>query len=71
MRLRASLEELIEVVPIGEENAASSLMIWKRHGVWSRTTIKGKLNGLVRCGRIPRKLIHRGPGDLTMYFRVV
>jgi hypothetical protein len=62
-------DELLDVVPIGEENAVSSRVIWKRFGLWSPTNVKLKLNVLARNGQIERRFIQRGLGGVNLYFR--
>lgn len=38
--------ELLKLVPVGEENAVTGLLLWRQLGMWSAETIKKKLNGL-------------------------
>ena len=60
---------LIDLVPIGEENAATGLVLWKQLGVWSPTSIKHTLNDMAEAGLIERKWVQRGAGDVSLYFR--
>lgn len=48
-------EMLFAAVPIGEENAATSIQIWERVGMWAPVTIRGKLNRLAAEGRVERQ----------------
>jgi hypothetical protein len=34
--------DLLELVPTGEENAVSSLLLWRQLGLWSPVSIKRK-----------------------------
>jgi DNA-binding PadR family transcriptional regulator len=60
---------LIDLVPIGEENAATGLLLWKQLGMWSPTSIKHTLNDMAEAGLIERKRVQRGAGDISFYFR--
>jgi predicted transcriptional regulator len=50
-------DDLIAVIPIGEENAVTSLLLSKHLGVWSNTSIKRKLNELAAAGLVERKRV--------------
>jgi predicted transcriptional regulator len=64
------IEALIKAVPVGKDNAESSIQIWKRLDLWAPITIRSKLNGLVAEGRIERvsRPSHKG-GDAYFYHR--
>ena len=59
-------DDLLAVIPIGEENAVTSLLLSKHLGVWSHTSIKRKLNELAAAGLVERKsgLINARPTSL-------
>ena len=57
--------DLLNLVPIGEENAVSARLIWQQLGLWSPASIKGRLNILAAAGRVHRKK----SGDTSVYFR--
>ena len=61
---------LINLVPVGEENAVSAILIWKRLGMWSPTSIKQNLNALAAAGLIQRKWFQRGAAEFSLYFRL-
>ena len=61
---------LIDLVPVGEENAISANVIWKRFGMWSPTSIKHNLNALAAAGLIQRKRFQRGAVEFSLYFRL-
>jgi len=61
---------LIDLVPVGEENAVSAKLIWKRLGMWSPTSIKQNLNALAAAGLIQRKRFQRGAAEFSLYFRL-
>jgi len=61
---------LIDLVPVGEENAVSAILIWKRLGMWSPTSIKQNLNALAAAGLIQRKRFQRGAAEFSLYFRL-
>jgi hypothetical protein len=45
---------LFAAVRVGEENAETSIQIWKRVGMWAPVTIRDKLRRLAAEGRIER-----------------
>ena len=61
---------LIDLVPVGEENAISANVIWKRFGMWSPTSIKHNLNVMAAAGLIERKRVQRGVAEFSLYFRL-
>ena len=62
--------ELIDIVPVGEENAATGLLLWKQLGMWSPTSIKHTLNDMAAAGLIERKRVQRGFVEFSLYFRL-
>ena len=48
-------DELAKLIPIGEENAVSGLLLWKQLKMWSPMSIKHTLRLMARDGRIERK----------------
>ena len=48
------IETLIGVIPVGAENAETSMQIWRRLDLWAPVTIRDKLNRLAAEGRIER-----------------
>ena len=65
----AIASDLLELVPIGEENAAPGLLLWKLLNMWSPATIKHNLQQMADKGVIERKLVRRGPHETNLYFR--
>ena len=62
-------EALLQLLPIGEENAVSARWIWGVERLWSPATFKTKLNQLANEGLIERKVIARGQNRQVLYFR--
>ncbi|MBR1156637.1 hypothetical protein [Bradyrhizobium sp. JYMT SZCCT0428] len=62
-------DELINSIPIGEENAISALEIWKRVSLWSHVTVKEKLRGMAADGLIERKQVSNAGREAAVYFR--
>jgi len=60
---------LLELVPIGEENAVSGLLLWKQLNMWSPASIKHNLQQMADSGLIERKSVRRGPHETRLYFR--
>ena len=65
----AIASDLLELVPIGEENAAPGLLLWKLLNMWSPATIKHNLQQMADKGVIERKRVRRGPHETNLYFR--
>ena len=61
--------DLLELVPIGEENAAPGLLLWKQLNMWSPASIKHNLQQMADKGVIERKRVRRGPHETNLYFR--
>ena len=62
-------DKLFQVVPIGEENAASIRTIRQNLGLWSTNGIRGNLNWLAERGLICRKLVPAPRWNVTMFYR--
>ncbi|MEH2546018.1 DNA-binding MarR family transcriptional regulator [Bradyrhizobium sp. AZCC 2262] len=62
--------ELAKLIPIGEENAVSGLLLWKQLKMWSPPSIKHTLRAMAREGRIERKQVQRDGRETTLYFRL-
>jgi hypothetical protein len=45
---------LLQLVPLGEENAVTGRAIWEQYGLWSRTGIIRKLNDMAAEGLIEK-----------------
>ena len=65
----AIASDLFELVPIGEENAAPGLLLWKELNMWSPASIKHNLQQMADKGVIERKRVRRGPHETNLYFR--
>ena len=63
-------QALLEIVPVGEENAVSGRLLWKQLGMWSAESIKHKLNQLAAEGLIERRRIVDRSRETSLYFRV-
>jgi hypothetical protein len=66
----ADLTKLWNVIPVGETSAASATAIWKRLGMYARSTVQHQLVWMAGNGRISR-LTHRIPmgGEVRLYYR--
>jgi hypothetical protein len=62
-------DELARLIPIGEENAVSGLLLWKQLKMWSPMSIKHTLRLMARDGRIERKQVQRDGRETILYFR--
>ena len=61
--------DLLELVPVGEENAVPGLLLWKRLNMWSPMSVKHNLQQMTADGLIERKRVRRGPHETNLYFR--
>jgi len=62
-------EDLLSVIPIGEENAVTGHLLWKQLGMWSLAAVKAKLNEMVAEGLIARKRVMREAQQTSLYYR--
>ena len=62
-------DELARLIPIGEENAVSGLLLWQQLKMWSPMSIKHTLRLMARDGRIERKQAQRDRRETILYFR--
>jgi hypothetical protein len=62
-------QAIFEIIPVGQENAASGRLLWKQLGMWSAQSVKHKLNQLAAEGLIERKRILGGAYETSLYFR--
>jgi hypothetical protein len=62
--------DLLELVPIGEDNAVSGLLLWKQLNMWSPVSIKHNLQQMADKGLIERKRVLRGPHETNLYFKL-
>ena len=61
--------DLFNIIPIGEENAVTSRLLWKHLGMWS-SSVKHKLNEMAAAGLIERKRVWREARETSLYFRL-
>jgi hypothetical protein len=62
-------DELVKLVPVGEENPVSGLVLWKQLRMWAPVSIKHNLRLMAREAVIERKQVLRGGHEMTLYFR--
>ena len=62
-------DALVEVVPIGEDNAAPAMAIWRALDCWALETISHRLNRLAEAGTIRRRKTPWGSGGRWVYWR--
>ena len=62
-------EDLLKVIPVGEENAITAHLLWKQLGMWSLTAVKAKLNEMAAEGLIARKRVMREARQTSLYYR--
>ena len=62
-------EDLLSVIPVGEENAITGRLLWKQLGMWSLAAVKAKLNEMAVEGLIARKRVMREAQQTSLYYR--
>ena len=68
--MQSIASELFKLVPEGEENAVSGLLLWRQLGMWSATSVKHKLNEMAAEGLIERKRGLQGAQQTSLYFKL-
>ena len=64
-------DDLLKLVPIGEENAVSARLIWQRYGVWSAAHVRQKLNEMAARGLIKRKKAGQSAVATHLFYKQV
>jgi len=62
-------DEILYLVPIGEENAVSSRLLWQQLGKWAATSVKGQLHKMAAQGLIQSKTKRQGKNDIRVFFQ--
>ena len=62
-------DDLLKIVPIGEENAVSGRLIWQQLGLWSPASVKARLKVMATAGQIQRKIGQQAGVEIILYFR--
>lgn len=62
-------DEILKLVPIGEENAVSSRLLWQQLGKWAATSIRGQLHKMAAQGLIQTKTKRQGKNEIRVFFR--
>jgi hypothetical protein len=62
-------QELIKLVPVGEENAVTGRLLWKQLSMWSLAAVKAKLYQMAAEGLVERKRDMREARKTSLYFR--
>ena len=60
---------LLNLLPVGEENAVSGLMLWEQLHMWSVASVKHNLQQMADSGLIERKSVRRGPHETRLYYK--
>ena len=60
---------LIQLVPIGEENAVTARLIWELEKVGTIGTLRHKLSLIAANGLIEKKHVKSGHQDTAFFFR--
>ena len=62
-------QDVLSVIPVGEENAVTARLLWKQLGLWSFASIKHKLNEMAVAGLIQRKRVMREARQTSLYYK--
>jgi hypothetical protein len=63
-------DSLIQLVPIGEENAVTARLIWELEKVGTIATLRHKLSLLAANGLIEKKHVKSVHRDTAFFFRI-
>ena len=55
-------QALLEIVPVGEENAVSGRLLWKQLGMWSAESIKHNASWPLAISRRTARALSSSPG---------
>jgi hypothetical protein len=61
--------DLLELVPIGENNAVSSRVLWQQLDKWAAESVRVQLNRMAAQDMIHVKIVRRGDIAVKLYFR--
>jgi hypothetical protein len=61
--------DLLKLVPVGEENAVSSRLLWLQLGMWAAESVRVQLNKMAAQGLIHVKINRESEIAVKMYFR--
>jgi hypothetical protein len=62
-------DEVLALVPIGEENAVSSRLLWQQLNKWASSSVRSQLSKMASQGPIRSKIKRHGETDIMLYFR--
>ena len=62
-------QDILPVIPVGEENAVTARLLWKQLDLWSFASIKHNLNEMAVAGLIQRKPVMREARQTSLYYR--
>jgi hypothetical protein len=62
-------DDLLKLVPVGEENAVSARLIWQQYGIWSPGGVRYTLNAMALRGLIERKMPPEGSNVALRFFK--
>lgn len=62
-------DDLLKLVPVGEENAVSSRLLWRQIDRWAADSVRVQLNKMAAEGLIEVKMERRDEIAVKLYFR--
>lgn len=64
-------DEVLKLVPAGEENAVSGRLLWQQLGLWASSSVRGQLNKMAAQGIIETKIECRNGMLVKLYYRTM
>jgi hypothetical protein len=62
-------DEVLKLIPVGEENAVSARLLWQQLGLWASSSIRSQLNKMAAQGIIETKIECRNVMLAKLYYR--
>src|SRR4051794_25405156 len=62
-------DDLFRTVPVGEENAVTSRLIWEQIGMWSPRSVRCRLQIMTAKGLIKSRVTCRGHIKIRLFYR--
>jgi Ribonuclease G/E len=62
-------DDLLKLIPVGEENAVSSRVLWRQIDRWAADSVRTQLGRMAAEGLIEVKIERQGEIAVKLYFR--
>jgi hypothetical protein len=62
-------DDLFNLIPVGEENAIGSSVLWRQLGKWAASSVRSQLHVMEARGLIQSLIMRRGENEIKLFFR--